>query len=231
MKTLKRTARRNWSLLSILIASPSVAQMRSWQVAPDAQRPAIEILLPYSVGTHKQTVGEVRGQIRANTESLRTIEGLLTVPINSIVADGGKRDCHMREALGLDYKSSRFPKEHVCDDGNRLPSTGPDGLAFPEIQLELKTIRPIDEPKLLDQGKSVSAEVQGTWTIHGVSRPAKLVIHLSREGTAGALRVRGREWFALKDFGIVVKPAQVLFASITAGDVATANIDLLLRAE
>src|SRR5260370_18933573 len=96
------------------------------------------------------------------------------VPISAINGDGGLRDCHMREALGLDYRSSHFPSEHVCDRDNELPASGPDAVVFRDLQFALKELRPIDDPRLLHQGKPVSVRIQGIWTIHGVSKPPNL---------------------------------------------------------
>ncbi len=210
------------------LADPSWAETRAWRVAPPSQGTRIEILVSYSLGTHTQTVREVRGQVRVDANSLRSVDGLLMVPISAINGDGGLRDCHMREALGLDYRSSHFPSEHVCDRDNELPASGPDAVVFRDLQFALKELRPIDDPRLLQQGKPVSVEIQGIWTIHGVSKPTKLVAQVSREGPAGGLRIHTREYLNFKDFDVVIKAARVLFTSITAGTAAIVNIDLLL---
>jgi len=148
------------------------------------------------------------------------------VPIASLRGDGGTRDCHMREALGLDYSRSRFPSEHVCDGENRLPATGPDAIAFPEIRLELLSARPLDDLGLLAAGKPVRVEIETRWTVHGVTKPARELVRVLRDGDG--LRVRGRSTLVLKDFGVVVKSTKVLFAEVTVGDAVTVTYDLKL---
>ena len=48
-------------------------------------------------------------------------------------------DCHFQETLGLDYTTSDFPKKHVCDGKNKLPTTGKNAAAYPEIVFTLKS--------------------------------------------------------------------------------------------
>src|SRR4029450_4001930 len=112
-----------------------------------------EAFLVYSLGTHTTTANAVQGTLRLEPNTLDAAEGSIVVPIASLRGDGGTRDCHMREALGLDYSRSRFPSEHVCDGENPLPATGPDAIVFPEIRLELLSARPLDDLGLLAAGK------------------------------------------------------------------------------
>jgi hypothetical protein len=133
----------------------------------------------------------------------------------------------MREALGIDYKAGgRFPAEHACDGANRLPASGPDSIAFSDIRLELLTAHPLDDLALLEAGKPVRVEVEGRWTVHGVSKPARELVRVLRDGEG--LRARGRSTLVLKDFGVVVKSTKVLFAEIQVGDAVTVIYDLKL---
>jgi hypothetical protein len=133
----------------------------------------------------------------------------------------------MREALGLDYSAGgRFPKEHVCDGDNRMPTSGPESIAFPDIRLQVLDARPLDDVALLGSGKPVRVEIDVRWTVHGVTRPAKELVRAVRDGTG--LHVRGRSTVVLADYGIVVKATKVLFTEIKVGDAVTVTYDLRL---
>jgi len=214
-------------VLTLLGAGTAAAELRPYRVAPPGEKQSrIETFLVYSLGTHTQTANEVQGALRLEDSSLAGAEGTIMVPISAIRGDGSTRDCHMREALGLDYSRSRFPSEHVCDGENRLPSAGPDAIVFPEIRLELLSARPLDDVGLLASGKPVRVEVETRWTVHGVTRPARELVRVLRE--ADGLRVRGRSTLVLKDFGVVVKSTKVLFAEVSVGDAVTVTYDLKL---
>jgi polyisoprenoid-binding protein YceI len=188
------------------------------------------VKVPYSLGTHTQTVTGVSGELFIDREALAVTRGRLVVPITSMRSDSAERDCHMREALGLDYARSRFPEEHACDDEDRLPATGPDSVAHAEVRFDVQRGAPLDDPRLLDEGKEVRAFADGTWTIHGVARPARIEVRLSREpGAPDAIRVRGQHVFSLRDHGIVVKSAKILFVTISVRDEVTASLDVLLK--
>jgi polyisoprenoid-binding protein YceI len=177
--------------------------------------------VPYSMGTHHERATEVHGALRVDPER-RTVErGRLAVPLASFRSDDAKRGCHLREALGLDYGRSRFPGEHVCDGANRLPASGADALAYPEIVLEL-------EPGAAAAAGDGAVEVAGALTVHGVTRPVRLALRLAREAS-GLWRVRGSLPVRLADFGVVVKPAKVLFVSIEVREVVTVHVDAFLE--
>ena len=82
--------------------------------------------VPYSMGTHHEHVTAVDGTVRVDPEALLLEHGRLVILLASFRSDDPKRGCHLREALGLDYARSHFPREHVCDDQNHLPASGPD---------------------------------------------------------------------------------------------------------
>jgi polyisoprenoid-binding protein YceI len=214
-------------VLALLGAGAAAAETRPYRVAPPGEKQSrAEAFLVYSLGTHTTTANEIQGTLRLEASSLDAAEGSIVVPIASLRGDGGTRDCHMREALGLDYSRSRFPSEHVCDGENRLPATGPEAIAFPEIRLELLSARPLDDLGLLATGKPVRVEIETRWTVHGVTKPARELVRVLRDGDG--LRVRGRSTLVLKDFGVVVKSTKVLFAEVTVGDAVTVTYDLKL---
>jgi len=219
------TLRAGWML--VLLAAPAGAQPRSYRVAPVAEGSKLEAVVVYSLGAHTQTAGEVRGEVRTDPTTLADVGGTVVVPLASIRGDGGTRDCHMREALGLDYGTGgHFPAEHACDSNNQLPASGPDAIAFPDIRVELLSAHPLDDLALLGQGQPVRVELQVRWTIHGKTHAQKELARVLRDGNG--LRARGRSTIVLQDFGVVVKPVKVLFAEVKVGDAVTVNYDLKL---
>jgi YceI-like protein len=214
-------------LLLICLPASSLAEPRTYRVAPVAEGSKAEAVVVYSLGGHTQTAQEIRGEVTLDPSTLASASGTVVVPIAGIRGDGGTRDCHMREALGLDYRSGgRFPAEHVCDSQDRLPSRGPDAVAFPDVKLEVLGARPLDDLALLDAGKPVRVELEVRWMVHGVAHPSRELVRVLRDGSG--LRVRGRSTVVLADHGIVVKATKVLFAEIKVGDAVTVVFDLRL---
>ena len=216
-----------WLLLGALLPVAALAEPRTHRVAPPAEGSKAEAVVVYSLGTHTQVAQDIRGEVTLDPTTLNGGSGSVVVPIAGIHGDGSTRDCHMREALGIDYAAGgRFPKEHVCDGQNRLPASGPESVAFPDIRLEVLGARPLDELSLLESGKPVRVELDARWTVHGVTRPQKELTRVVREGNG--LHVRGRSTVVLADYGIVVRPTKVLFADIKVGDAVTVTYDLRL---
>jgi polyisoprenoid-binding protein YceI len=208
-------------------AWPVAAQAAAQPYAVRLPQGGLEIEVPYSLGTHHEHATAVDGTLRLDPETLRLERGRLVVPLASFRSDDAKRGCHLREALGLDYTRSRYPKDHVCDDRNALPASGPDAIAYPDIILELAGGGPVARAA---PGAAGEVEVEGTLTIHGVSRPVKLHLTVSRAASdPGLLRVRGRVPLRLSDYGVQVKSAGVLFVSISVKDEVTVVIDALVE--
>jgi len=220
------TVRAAWVVL-LLLAGPASAEPRTYRVASVAEGSKAEAIVVYSLGSHTQTAGEVRGEVRTDPATLAEVSGAVVVPLASVRGDGSTRDCHMREALGLDYAAGgHFPAEHVCDGNNQLPASGPDAIAFAEIRMELVSARPLDDLSLLAQGQPVRVELEVKWTLHGVTHGQREIAHLLRDGNG--LRARGRSTIVLKDFNVVVKSVKVVFAEVKVGDAVTVNYDLKL---
>jgi len=166
----------------------------------------------------------VAGELHMDPDSPERVSGTLRVPIDAIVSDSAERDCHMREALGLDYSRSQYPREHICKD-DRLPA---GAVAYPEISLQIDGAEAAPVTTM-SVGKDSPVSAQALWTIHGVTRPARLQLAASRDAkTPGALRLRGKLEVRLADFGVVVKSAHVLFVTSSVGEVATVHFDLEL---
>ncbi|HEY3585811.1 MAG TPA: YceI family protein [Myxococcaceae bacterium] len=216
-----------WLLLGALLPFVALGQPRSYRVAPPAEGSKAEAVVVYSLGSHTQVAQDIRGEVTLDPTTLAGGSGSVVVPIAGIHGDGGTRDCHMREALGIDYAAGgRFPNGHVCDGQNRLPASGPESVAFPDIRLEILGARPLDAPGLLESGKPVRVELDARWTLHGVARQQKELTRVVREGDG--LHVRGRSTIVLADHGIVVKATKVLFTEIKVGDAVTVTYDLRL---
>jgi hypothetical protein len=207
------------------------AEAETYRVAPSPDgAPSLRVDLPYTFGTHSFEVREVHGDLRVDWQGAPSVTGRLSVPITALRGGGETMSCHMHEALGLDYTKSAFPGEHVCS-GGRLPATGNDAVAFPEIVFEIKGAtlagnRPPAGPAA--HGK-IRLSVTGRWTIHGVSRDDTLDLELTPlEGDSAhprLFRVEGARKIRLASYGIQVKRALV----VTAGEEATVKVNLVLR--
>lgn len=220
-------SRARWLLLAVLVSAPAMGEPRIYRVASPSEGSKAEAVVVYSLGSHTQVAQEIRGEVTLDPATLASGSGAVVVPLSGIRGDGGTRDCHMREALGLDYAAGgRFPGEHVCDGQDRLPASGPESVAFPDIRLELLGARPLDDLSLLASGQPVRVEVDVRWTLHGVSREKKELVRVLRDGTG--LRARSRSTVVLAEFGVVVKSTKVLFAEIKVGDAVTVTYDLRL---
>jgi polyisoprenoid-binding protein YceI len=222
------TARLTITLAALaLLATLPAARARAAAEAYGVRlgRDGLVVEVPYSVGTHHEHVTAVDGTVRVDPETSRLERGRLVVPLSAFRSDDPERGCHLREALGLDYARSRYPRDHVCDDANHLPVAGPDAIAFPEVVVELTR----GGPATGAPGAASEVEVEGTLTVHGITHPLKLRLATSRDAGTGLLRVRGRVPLRLSDHGVKVKSAGVLFVSISVRDEVTIIVDALLE--
>ena len=216
-----------WLLLGVLLPFVALGEPRTYRVAPPAEGSKAEAVVVYSLGSHTQVAQDIRGEVTLDPTTLAGGSGTVVAPIAGIHGDGGTRDCHMREALGIDYAAGgRFPKEHVCDGQNRLPASGPESAAFPDVRLDVLGARPLDDPGLLASWKPVRVELDVRWTVHGVAKERKELTRVVRE--ADGLHVRGRSTVVLAEHGVVVKPVKVLFSEIKVGDAVSVTYDLRL---
>ena len=218
------TVRRLLAALALLAAlSPLRARAAAAAYSVRLPREGLIVDVPYSMGTHHEHVTAVDGTLRIDPEALRVQRGRLVIPLAAFRSDDPQRGCHLREALGLDYARARYPRDHVCDAQNHLPATGPDAIAFPDIVLEVSKGGPV-------ASATGEIEAEGLLTVHGASRPVRLHLAVSRDASLpGTLRVRGRIPLHLADFGVQVKPAKVLFVSITVHDEIAVAVDALLE--
>ena len=199
-------------MLVAFAAGPASADEKTLHVAG---RPDIEWSLPYTLGTHRGTAGPLTVYARSDAAGTELTSVVLRIPIESLHSGNAKRDCHLKEALGLDYSVSRYPKAHVCDGQDEFPPAGPDRLAFSAIVFEMSSVLAPLKFVLPAAGQKSEIEIPGTWTIHGVSRTARVKATVSADGANPAvIRVQGEHTLSLADFGVVVKP----FLMVKVGD-------------
>ncbi len=191
---------------------------------------SVQIALPYTFGTHNFQVAALQGEVRADWKDTPVVSGRLVVPLTSLRGGGDTLNCHMREAMGLDYAKSAFPGSHVCS-GGQLPASGNDAVAFPEIVFEITRVTVIGARSRGADGDTFPVAVSGRWTIHGIARNDSIDLRLTVPANEGAhprsIRVEGTRKIRLADYGIQVKRALV----ISAGEEATVKLDFRLNAQ
>lgn len=170
----------------------------------------------YTMGTHTGKAVIDHLNVLYNPDDLKSASGEFVMPIAKMTSGDAKRDCHMREALGLDYAQSEFPEKHICNEANELPSSGKNAVVFP---LVIFTISGIEK----DNDKTY---VIGQWNIHGVSRSDKVPVKMNAD--EGKLHVQGDTNLKLSDFNVQVKSAKALFLTISVKDEIRAHFDLWL---
>lgn len=166
----------------------------------------------YSGGTHEGFTSDISGHFSKTS-------GLIRVPIGSIRTGDKTRDCHMREALGLDYDKSKFPEEHVCTEEDTLPDSGPNAISYPYIDFRVTGIA--------DKGDLW--EVTGEWRIHGITRPVTIPFEVERR--EDGLRAEAETELLLSEFQVEVKPVKVLFLTIRSFDKVRLRLELVLAPE
>jgi len=185
----------------------------------DSEKSSIRYKLAYSLGFHSGKALWPKGRIEVEEKPFRLVFSEISLPISAMSTGSEKRDCHMREALGLDYSKSAYPKEHVCDSENRMPSEGANAAIFTEIHFKGFPV----EAKGLDpdfEGEQ-TFRISGSLEIHGVKNPVQVDMKLSRHGPQ-TMNATGGFDVKLSDYGITVKP----FLLIAVKDSAHVDLDL-----
>jgi hypothetical protein len=218
-----------WTAPRAAHAEPRV--YRPVGAAPGSAGNSVDV--PYTFGTHHFEVREVRGAVQVEWSETPVVSGRLSVPLGALRGGGETLDCHLRESLGIDYRRSVFPGSHVCSDG-KLPASGNDSVAYPEITFEITSVVPKDRRSPgrfpIVAGQKIAVLVLGRWTIHGVSHEdrleATLTLTLDAAARPHSVRLEAARKVRLSDYGIVVKRALV----ISAGEEATVRLNLMLLA-
>lgn len=188
---------------------------------------SIKFFIPYTFGTHEGEARMFSGKISLDLIDPAQSNGEFSVPISAMTTAKPQRDCHMREALGLDYGDSDFPEVHVCNEDDELPTAGKNAVKYPMIKLKVKSIKSLGPEKSVSLEKESTIEVEGEWIIHGKSYQWVFPLRLSLEGEK--LRVRGEVPFSLKNHDVIVKANRVLFIEIGVKDNAKVQFDLVLE--
>ena len=204
-------------LITSFLLFPTLVLATPTKFSVDIKKSSIHYFLPYSTGTSEGDVKTVEGSATLDSDHPTDVSGEFTVPISSIDSGNSTRTCHLTEALGLNYAVSDFPAEHICD-GNKLPETGKNSIAYPTIHFKVLKIKALAEENMID--------VEGEWTIHGVTHADHLQLKMTREGKD--LKLKGETQFSLKNYGIQVKPAKIAFITIRVHDELRVVLDLVL---
>lgn len=215
---------KNYPLLtiffvSLLSATASFASVQEYQITPKSPTDTgISFDIPYTFGVHHGLSGQVGGEISIDPSAMTLHIVDLQIPIASMTTGDPLRNCHMREALGINYSHSQFPGQHVCKN-NQTPTSGPDSIAYPTIELTLLDVTPVS----LSSG---TARADARLTLHGISRDMSIPLQVTpkADGT-GAIRVQSSFQVSLKDYQVTVIP--VFFVNV--GDTATVQIDINLE--
>jgi polyisoprenoid-binding protein YceI len=214
-------------LLTFLLSTAALAAPQTYVLQPQANGdPGIRFEVPYTAGVHQGIVHQATANV-VYDQALGTVQGHFSIPIVQMTTGDVKRDCHLRESLGLDYTRSKFPKDHVCDSSNQLPASGVDSIAFPTIEFEIVEVHGEGGAAIpaLVLGQAVKILVQPKWTLHGVS-PASAPIELEAAmKDSGNISLKGNFVLKLSDFGVVVKP--FLFINVKGTVKVDLDLDLV----
>ena len=124
--------------------------------------------IPYTAGNHKGFARAIDGLVETDDND-QLVSAQFTVPIESLTTSHKTRDCHMFEALGLDYSTSQFPEKHVCNSQNQLPLSGPNAITYPSLTFQFQSFSQI--PTIpLQLGVPTKARVKADLQIHGVTQ-------------------------------------------------------------
>jgi polyisoprenoid-binding protein YceI len=203
--------RRNRSLVLViatLLIAPA-ASADTWTILPSSTGDlGLTFSLGWTLGTHQGVARRVTGSLDAQADPLAINSGEFHVPIAAMSTGSTQRDCHMREALGIDYKGSHFPADHVCVN-NEVPASGPDSVVYPDIVIRVRGLQPAAgvargaAAPSLPPAQPVDVTVPLEFSVHGVTRTvsAPLRLQLVKPDV-----VQAQTEFDLKlaDFGIVV---------------------------
>lgn len=226
---------RRWSLSALVlaavlttVASAQRAEPATWAIVPQAGGDlGMTFTLGWTLGTHEGRASRVSGSLLAELDPLRIVQGEFRVPIASMSTGSASRDCHMREALGIDYSRSRFPREHVCVN-DRVPASGPDSVTFPDVVVRIRGLQSSSRgtssaPLRLAQNQPVDAQMLLGISIHGVTQDLLTPVHLQLDA-AQRVRVSAEFDVRLAAFEVVVLMPRLM----SVQDRARVKLSLLL---
>ncbi len=186
--------------------------------------------IPYSAGTHEGWARSLEGLVETD-ENDQLVSAQFMVPIESLTTSNKTRDCHMLEALGLDYNASSFPEQHVCNSQNQLPRTGPNSIVYPNLAFQFQSFSQVPTVPL-QLGVPIKARVKAVLQIHGVTRQLNsLPITVTKTIVRGQalLRVQSQFQLSLQNYKIIVKPVRIGPFSFGVDDTLSVSLDLILK--
>ena len=203
------------------------AALRTWTIVPQAGGDlGVTFSLGWTLGTHQGRASRVTGSLEAQIEPLAVTQGEFRVPITAMSTGSTTRDCHMREALGIDYARSHFPAEHVCVN-DQVPVSGPDSVVYPDIVIKVQGVRPqgvaSGPAQMLTPMQWVDTHVSFRLSMHGTTRDMAAPIRLQLI-KPDVVQVQMEFEVKLADFGLVVK----MPALMKVEDRAKVKLNLLL---
>lgn len=171
-------------------------------------KPGIQFSIGYTLGTHVGQANAATGSATLDFDAANLSRAEFRVPLSAMTTGNSKRDCHMIEAMGLDYARSSYPEGgHLCSSNQTLPESGPDSVAYPEIQFVLESLTAADGSPLgrLERGIETPIVSLARWTLHGVTKTRAIPLSiLIDQGDQPKVRVRGKFEVLLKDHEVEV---------------------------
>jgi polyisoprenoid-binding protein YceI len=165
----------------------------------------VKFTIPYTFGTHEGVSHIILGEVTIDTSNPSVSTGEFIVPINSFKTNDDERDCHLREALGLNYQNS---------------------VIYPMINFKILSVTSQDSIKQIPLDRESMIDVEGQWTIHGITKQVKLPMKIIPNGKK--FRTIGEFPFSLSDYNIIVKSNKILFVTIGVKDQLKVLIDFSL---
>ena len=181
MTPLRRPA--SWLLLlgSLWMAAVPAARAESRRFAIERGRSRGVFVSDAVLDTFEGQTRAMRGMIQVDFEHLQATRGFVQFPVASLRTGIELRDEHLRGESWLDAKK------------------------HPHIRFE---ITKVEGASSLAPGQTVEVLIHGRITIHGVTRPVKAKVKVTRSAAQGdspeRLRIRGQFEIKLTDFGISV---------------------------
>ncbi len=229
-------AKFTFVLIATMISSISLGQVdKSYHAVMDSagqSSSGLKFSIAYTTGVHKGSASHMEGlAIIDQNDQLKQLD--IRVPITTMSTGNPTRDCHMREALGLDYTQSRFPKDHVCNSADQTPAQGSDAIAFHDINFKFLQIEQTAVSATMNPNVEYPLLITARISIHGVTKDIhsieiKVTKTIDKDETV-SYHVKSSFSLSLNDFGVIVKPLKLGPFSIGVDDKVNLDIAVALR--
>jgi len=216
---------KNFALIILVFVLPTFSMLFARTVEyRQGSKAGIEFTVPYGpfgLFSHEGKAELDRASLLIDSENLLSMTGEFSVTLAGMSMSSKEKNCHMRESLGLNYSVSDFPAKHICDENGELPKTGKNAIVYPEILFRILSIKNISQAD-----NEATFEVEGQWTIHGISRKQILPIKLSPDKEK--MRISTIAKFRLSDYGLKIIPVSVFLLPLKVTEPITVEINLLM---